>query len=286
MKRILQVLIVIVGLMTYPAMAAPPDKYVGYLSISDAITASGNTTSTAATTGVSVFYLRGVGLDRSKSMTAIHNVDQLGSGIWIAQIKNIDIQQVSSGTSSLVTGLSDFSSGSTFEIGYRCAEDAGSLSSAQLKPIWNGMALNSAETPWQRTVIIPPTKIVEWYFKPTGATAFNNAEIELIAGIQGSTWKEPETARLGLANVYLINVNSGVSSLASIPAGTRVTTIRITGSDIRYRTDGVNPDNNSGPQLTSGQQLTLDSYQQANDFRFREITAGTGTTVFAEHYNK
>ncbi len=91
--------------------------------------------------------------------------------------------------------------------------------------------------------------------------------------------------RTGPMVPYPINNNSGVSSLL-VPNGTRRVVISLRGDDIVWTPDGSSPDDNNAYTLSQGDYLTLDSNEQADNFRFRVASGGTGTTVYATPYTK
>lgn len=157
------------------------------------------------------------------------------------------------------------------------------LENAEKIPIYMNKALTAGDTPY--TVPAVFTSALYGFFTfESQCTAWEKAALSVYA-MNAPPGITIQPVRIG-GNTYVVNTNSGVSSIATVPQGTRKTVIHASGGTIYYTVDATNPDPGDGMLVVAGESATILGYQPAKDLRFREQTGGSGVTVFAIHYTR
>lgn len=258
MKRTFLVIILsfVMLVCTAPAMAAPG-------SIVDA-TLLDVSPSAANTTGT--------------TKTAVFDVAKLEGGLvgnfWATEI----------------SGISTYGGVSVY---YLPAQENNDLAwdKAERIPIYLNENALSGDTTVPKEFSAPATKwgrfeieIQQTIDRPTGADGgvsfYGHAFL-----VDSSKMIDVSPVRCGPTFEYVVNTSSGTSSL-HVPDGTRKMIISLRGSDIVWTPDGTAIEGNNDYTLSQGDYLVLTSREQAENFRFGEASAGTGSTLYATPYTK
>ena len=200
---------------------------------------------------------------------------------------DFNILFIQPGTLKVLTGATPgyTDSNATFGIYLQASETEAGLSGAEKIPIFVAESVTSETTPWSRPVDVIHDKYAKISFKSDCTVwATSGMSVWTVKADPGLTI---QPVRTGGTTVYEINTNSGVSSIDTVPEGTRKTVVTCKGSDVYYRLDATDPNASWGEILDENDEpLVILGYQAAEDFRFRESLGGSGSSLFVTHYTR
>lgn len=168
MKRILLILGIVLGVLTL-ALPAYADGKVWTLYLHRDM--SGVST---APSGTSTMVVEGGGVDRSRNVQFMSNLDRLSSESWVVQIEDLALCQ-----SALSAGGDN--SGATFTLRYKESIYTGSnhWDQATTMNVFNGTAL-SGSTRVQQQIYPVAMGSMQWEFI-SGITAFSGVTVRVVA---------------------------------------------------------------------------------------------------------
>lgn len=173
----------------------------------------------------------------------------------------------------------------TFGVYWQQSETESGLATAEKRPLFIAKDITSGSTPWVVSVDTPVARYAKFMFE-SDCTAWATAGVSVFFA-RAKPGQVFEPVKVGGTTTYELNANSGVSSIDTVPEGTRRTVVTVKGSDIYYSVDASTPNASYGQVLKeSHEPLVILGYQQARNFYFRSSLSGTGTSVFVTHYDR
>jgi len=225
-------------------------------------------------TGVTNVIVGGSGMNRQAGSKTIPWEDDAGK-VWVVELASAVV-------SEHAQGQGGDNSGTTFSL-WALGAINGNFDAARRQYLFFEQDLG-ATSPYVTSWEPIPGCDYQFRFESVGVTDFDRAKFVLKTGF-------PANFKLSGAFVldesqYVINANSGVSTL-TIPDGAWKMFIGVKGNDVAWSLD---PDENvitsSGMVLNDGDYLTLDDYNQINNFSFALEDGGSGATVWAVALSK
>jgi len=248
-KKILTGLVIAFILMVAPAWAQQHvKKYTLYLATTD----SGVTTpKTVALSGVTEPLLidDGGNYKRTATDTTLRGLASLPSGNAVLFIDTVTASQEQLGKAGTY-------SGNTFFVSAKFGHAGSNFNLLEKIPLVVNMAL-SGPTPYGIPFQIPPgTEAAQFFFGPSGVTAYGNFKGSLIVGLTGPDWKKGHGTHIS-SQALTCSSTSGVSTL-TVPDGTLGATLQPGGNGIYYTLDGTTP-STSSKRLTTYGFMVLDA---------------------------
>lgn len=171
---------------------------------------------------------------------------------------------------------------SIYVIGYNARESGELYQAAERIPVALNLQLSGSS-------LVPiPAGVFDYDFVypefESNCTAWAAPEIDFI-------WTDDDKPNrdtpplLVRSDTLVINASSGVSTI-TLRDGVRRVTVEVEGDDMRYDITGDDPPADSGPYLSEPYRLTLNSRRDAGNFKFRETSGGSGTTVTVKQYTR
>ncbi len=216
--------------------------------ISGVTTASGVTTpvaeDNAGNSGVSPMARRS-GKVPDALLKDVYTVDiSKSNGLFSARIKDLGMSQIHVDPLSLLTGLTDYSSGvsNSFYVKVASENTSAAWDAAEFLPVYINQAINSGTSPFPVFFQLPQTEYLRGYFLPTGVTPYGVGEVEVVEGYDINR-KDQFSPILIKSLVYSLNGNSGVSTTGNddnsvdLPEEAQYAEMYVSGNSVFYTKD-------------------------------------------------